>query len=124
MPNVPSLDDISEETSTPEVKANDSEDSPPASEDEGWSDDGEERETQDSLADMKKLDTRFTPKQLAYLNERKNTYQYGSANQRSELAQSTGEYFLKKIMTHGRDPSKEEMANVYDVRVWSSCTDN
>lgn len=88
-----------------------------SSDDDPSSDEPVEREMQDQLADRKKLDARFTPKQLEHLNENKDLYRYAPGKRRREIAQATGDHFLKQIQKAGRDPSKTEIAALYDVRL-------
>lgn len=89
-----------------------------SSDNEPSSDELVERELQDQLAEQKKLDARFTPKQLDHLTENKDHYRYAPANQRREIAQATGDLFLKQIQKAGRDPSKAETAALYDVSLF------
>ncbi|KAF5334778.1 hypothetical protein D9611_012900 [Ephemerocybe angulata] len=65
------------------------------------------------------LDSHFSPDQLKYLQETRETYRYSPHKLRKELAQATYTKFIKDMEAGGRPCSKEDKAAVNEnVRTW------
>ncbi|KAF6763332.1 hypothetical protein DFP72DRAFT_1060502 [Ephemerocybe angulata] len=65
------------------------------------------------------LDERFTEYQLAYLQERRDTYRASTGDERKELCQHTVDHFVSEIEKTGREVTKPERNAVGEnVRTW------